>query len=210
MPAKAGIQGRALRRMRSPMLLGAALALSGCTDWAMYDLDYFWDHIPVLATMRTSVAYDPYEMPRLPAEGTIPVGNPMGDVPPSFTQPQLDSAAATLTNPYAGSAPSEVLVRGEVMYTRNCAVCHGPDGMGQGSIVGPGRFPQPPPITGAATAARSDGYIYGVITVGRGLMPAYGGRLTHEDRWAVVNYVRQLAIADAGVTAPAPADTVIP
>ena len=38
----------------------------------------------------------------------------------------------------------------------------------------------------------SDGYIYGMIRVGRGLMPAYGYRVTHFDRWHIVNYVRQL------------------
>ena len=32
---------------------------------------------------------------------------------------------------------------------------------------------------------------------GRGLMPEYGSRITHFDRWRVVNYVRQLQ-AQAG------------
>jgi prenyltransferase beta subunit len=31
-----------------------------------------------------------------------------------------------------------------------------------------------------------------MIRVGRGLMPSYGARITHFDRWHVVNYVRQL------------------
>ena len=41
-------------------------------------------------------------------------------------------------------------------------------------------------------AAYSDQYIYAMIRVGRGLMPEYGSRITHFDRWHVVNYVRQL------------------
>jgi hypothetical protein len=28
--------------------------------------------------------------------------------------------------------------------------------------------------------------------VGRGLMPEYGSRISHFDRWNVINYVRQL------------------
>ena len=31
-----------------------------------------------------------------------------------------------------------------------------------------------------------------MIRVGRGLMPEYGSRITHFDRWSIVNYVREL------------------
>ena len=37
-----------------------------------------------------------------------------------------------------------------------------------------------------------DGYYYDVISVGYGLMPAYAEKLTPEQRWAVVAYVRAL------------------
>jgi len=40
--------------------------------------------------------------------------------------------------------------------------------------------------------ARSDGYLYGMIRVGRALMPAYGHQISHYDRWHIVNYVRQM------------------
>jgi mono/diheme cytochrome c family protein len=77
--------------------------------------------------------------------------------------------------------------------------------------VGPGKFPTAPAINGAATAARSDGYIYGVIVVGRGLMPAYGEKVTHADRWAVVTYLRQLqAQGGAAAAVPAAPTTVNP
>jgi hypothetical protein len=36
-----------------------------------------------------------------------------------------------------------------------------------------------------------------MIRVGRGLMPEYGSRISHFDRWAVVNHVRRLQ-AQAG------------
>ena len=46
--------------------------------------------------------------------------------------------------------------------------------------------------------AYSDGYLYSIIRYGRGLMPRYGDKVyRHEDRWAVVNYVRQLQRAGA-------------
>jgi mono/diheme cytochrome c family protein len=171
--------------------LGVA-GLSGCTDWAGYDLDYFWGNIPALATLRGSVAYDPYELPRLPAEHTIPVETPIGEVPAPFTQASLDSVAVTLSNPYAPTPDEVVLARGQKVYINQCYACHGPQGAGDGPVVGPGKYPFAPAINGPTTAARSDGYLYGIIAVGRGLMPPYGERIAHLDRWAVVSYLRVL------------------
>jgi mono/diheme cytochrome c family protein len=72
-------------------------------------------------------------------------------------------------------------------------VCHGPQGQGDGTIVGQDRYPAlAPNLTLPASVARTDGYIYAIIRVGRGIMPAYGPRTSHLERWAIVNYVRQL------------------
>jgi mono/diheme cytochrome c family protein len=133
--------------------------------------------------------------------------------------------AAGLVNPLRGNA--EAVARGQLMFDRACSVCHGPAGAGDGQVVKKAvgrdgkeyaRFPYAPAINGAATAGRSDGYIYGVIAVGRGMMPSYGERLTHADRWAVVEYVRELQrrggagpnaavgpVGGAAAPAPAPA-----
>lgn len=194
-----------MRASRALVATAGLLALGGCTDWAGYDLDYFWNAIPALSTMRTSVAFDPYDMPRLPAPNSVPISTPNGDVPPAFAPAQLDSAAATLSNPFAGSADPAVLARGQAVYANQCVACHGPLGAGDGPVVGPGKYPFAPPINGAATAARSDGYIYAVIAGGRGLMPPYGEKITHADRWATVSYVRQIQGQSGGVAAaPAP------
>ena len=186
---------------------GAAfVVLTGCTDWAMYDVDVAQGKVPQLATMRESVRPDPYEYLRETVPGTVPVISPQGDVPPHFTQAELDAVAATLQNPVRGD--ERALARGQVMYERACSVCHGPAGAGDGQVVKQvtgadgkqyGRFPYAPALNGGAAVGRSDGYIYGVIAVGRGMMPAYGERLNHADRWAVVEYVRDLqARAGAG------------
>lgn len=194
------------RKARALTVVGAlAVVGTGCTDWAGYDLDYFWDTIPALSTMRSSVTFDPYDMPRLPAPNSVPNATGNGDVPGPFAQTQLDSAAATLTNPFAGSANPAVLARGQAVYGNQCFACHGPTGAGNGPVVGPGKFPMAPALNGAATAGRSDGYLYGVIVVGRGLMPAYGERITHNDRWAVVSYLRELQRQGGAPATPPPA-----
>jgi mono/diheme cytochrome c family protein len=180
---------RNVRKAFGLLALGS-LSLSACTDAAGYDLDVLFGYIPILSTMRGTVSYQPHTMPRLPAPGSVPAISPLGEVLPPFTQAQLDSVGAVLTNPLP--ATPEVLARGQVMYERQCSVCHGVAGDGAGSVIGPGRFPHATAVRDAATAARSDGYLYAVTRVGRGLMPAYGERISHEDRWAIVHYMRQL------------------
>ena len=175
---------------RALALLGV-VGLSGCTDWALYDLDRFWGTIPWLSTLRTSVAYDWYEAPRLPPPGAIPLASPIGEVLPPFTPLQLDSVAATLTNPL--QLTPAVLARGQVVYAQHCVACHNTQGQGNGPVTGPGKYPFAPAINGAqGTVARPEPYVYAITRVGRGLMPAYGERITHLDRWAVAMYVRDL------------------
>jgi len=199
----------------------ACTVLPACTDWAGYDLDVASGKVPQLANMRRSVIPDPYAMPRLPAPHTIPSSSPMGDLPAHFASTALDSVAPTLANPYAGGAPPAVLARGAVVFNNNCMVCHGPQGAGNGPVVQPataggksfGRFPGAPAIAGPLTAGRSDGYIYAVIAAGRGLMPPYGERVTHPDRWAVVEYLRTLQAAAGNAprrAGAAPAPTTAP
>ena len=62
--------GHAPRRALGAVAL--ALALTGCTDWAGYDLDYILGSTPILSTMRTAVSFEAQEMPLLPAPGAVP------------------------------------------------------------------------------------------------------------------------------------------
>lgn len=204
-----------LRRARGAgIVLLASGLMSACTDAAGYDLDYILSLAPFIATMRTSVAYEPQSMPRMPAEGTVPVISPAGDATAPFTQFQLDSVGVALANPVPVSA--EVIARGAVVYQNQCFVCHGAQGEGDGPVIGMGRFPMGPPVNNAVAAARSDGYLYGVIRVGRGLMPAYGERISHNDRWAVVHFLRELQqragtiVEPVGMPAPVDAPVATP
>lgn len=194
-------------RVRRTLLALAVTPLlaAGCTDWAGYDLDYLIGRTPVLSTMRSSVGFDPYDMPRLPPEHSLPVAGELGSAPVPFSMLQLDSVAATLTNPYADGAPAEVLARGEAVYGNQCAVCHGPAGAGDGSVIGPGKVMYILPVNAGTAVGRSDGYLYSIMVVGRGLMPAYAEKVSHADRWAVVEYIRELQRANGAVAAAPPA-----
>lgn len=167
-------------------------------------------------SMRDQPSFDPYENPRLPAEGAVSFssGNypadresvvlgapePRGYDVPDFTQAETSNPAnellASLENPVPADQAS--LARGEELYARYCAVCHGPAGLGAEAYILE-KWPALAAYNLALdpVAGYPDGYIYGMIRVGRGLMPAYGHQITHFDRWNIVNYVRQLQAAAA-------------
>jgi mono/diheme cytochrome c family protein len=176
---------------RTAAVLSLLAVIPACTDWAGYDLDRASGKVPAFSTMRNDVSPDPYQMVREPVPGTVPALHPLGDVPDRYTQAQLDSIAPLLANPLQPTP--QVLARGKRVYETNCSVCHGTRGEGNGPVVNAqNKFPFAPALNAAATQARSDGYIYAVVDVGRNFMPPYGARITHADRWAVVTYVRQL------------------
>ena len=194
-------------RLRGRVVLGLGLAL--LASGACVPLDDFMGDV-FGRSMRDQRSFDPYENTLLPPEGTVPmaagnypaghfdtnVGQPEGssDVPPPFTQLDMNNrpeVVDSLTNPVPATAES--LARGEQLYERVCIVCHGPDGAGTTAYI----FEVHPylatyPLTAETTVARSDGYLYGMIRVGRALMPAYGHQISHYDRWHIVNYVRQM------------------
>ena len=140
---------------------------------------------------------DPWETPN----DSIPFrGNPQGSVPiygsmaPGFIydrlpMPQSVAAMANLVNPIPADSVS--VHRGRIQYQINCSVCHGPLGMGNGTAV---KYGLPGIGIGAGTNAANtltDGYIFGMIRNGRGLMPSYN-RIEEPDRWDIVNYLRSI------------------
>lgn len=96
--------------------------------------------------------------------------------------------ARKLKNPYPSSA--EALRVGTEVYTEHCRSCHGPLGDGKGEkaaklSIAPGDF------TDRAKMDRlSDGELYWQISKGRHPMPAFANKLSEQQRWQVVDYIR--------------------
>lgn len=197
-------------RVRATVVLALAALLAACTP-----LDDFLASFPLFGrSMRSQPSFDPYENPRPAATGAVPFASPNygvrgsvalgqpegGEEPPPFTQGELESVAAALANPVGATEAS--LARGKVLFERFCAPCHGPDGRGATGYIIPAGFP-PFPLISDRVRGFSDGYLYGIIRVGRNFMPAYGSMVSHWDRWHIVNYVRKLQ-RDAAAAAGAP------
>jgi putative copper resistance protein D len=90
------------------------------------------------------------------------------------------------TQPYA--APS--VARGAPLYAQNCAVCHGAAGRGDGPLAG--KLPiRPADLTEPHLFAHKVGEMFWWISYGRdnGVMPAFAGKLTADQRWDVINFV---------------------
>ena len=198
----------AVSRSARTAWVGALLIASGaCTpvtslEW-LDDFSAYWFG----RHMRDSRSFDPYENTIAPPENSVPfasgnntpgpgrlnTGQPeRGLMPAPFTQADLlGPVVQNLPNPVPADQAS--LERGEVLFNRICAVCHGPAGVGADANIIE-KFPLliGYNLSGPVVAEFSDGYIYGIMRVGRGLMPPYGHQISHFDRWNIVNYVRVL------------------
>ncbi len=100
--------------------------------------------------------------------------------------------AKFLNNPELPDAESIAI--GEGLFQENCVPCHGPKGRGDGPIA-PTLNPPPADYGAGHTDTHPDGDIYYWIREGveQTAMPAFGDKLTIEETWHLVNYVRRLS-----------------
>jgi high-affinity iron transporter len=107
--------------------------------------------------------------------------------------------------------PTEPLdiARGKALYTQNCASCHGDSGLGDGPAAKVSPIPVPPIGSAADAADLTPTLAYNVVTVGVSgtPMPEFGGKLSPQDRWNIINYIYELRGQKMELPA-APADAV--
>ncbi|NMB55165.1 MAG: c-type cytochrome [Leptolinea sp.] len=85
---------------------------------------------------------------------------------------------------------------GKIVYTTNCAPCHGMSGMGDGERVGNLSVPPPPLGTGSYNRKSSPVIWFQTITQGKidRLMPGFSSTLSDRQRWDVVAYLLSLGL----------------
>jgi mono/diheme cytochrome c family protein len=93
-------------------------------------------------------------------------------------------------NPVAVNESS--LAAGQKIYLKRCVACHGKTGNGDGPDAADLGI-HPAKLSDPVIRAETDGELFWKITVGKKPMPNYGTRLSHTDRWNVINYLRTLA-----------------
>ncbi len=123
---------------------------------------------------------------------SVPVGGRDAYPPPKdvieLVHARLD-AGRTLVNPMPKSPES--LARGREMYELHCQVCHGEQGRGDGP-VGQKFVPQPMELNMDYVQLQPDGQLFYTISHGSIAMPFYRQAMAAEDRWHLVNYVKEV------------------
>lgn len=103
------------------------------------------------------------------------------------------------------STDAQTLQTGQSIYDTYCAACHGENGVG--TVLGAADFTD---LRFIAERAPRDFYL--TITQGKGSMPAWQGRLSQDERWAVIDYLLTFSyepdlLEEPGAAAPTQVDT---
>ena len=98
---------------------------------------------------------------------------------------------AAIKNPLQPT--DENIQLGKSLFESQCAMCHGVNGDGKGDLAQQEKWDVPDYKKSARLKESSDGAIFAMITKGKGVMPDQEGRLTDDQKWKLVIYVRQLA-----------------
>ena len=178
--------------MSRALLMFGVLILAGCES-RMQDM---YDQ-PRYKPLAASPMFADGGASRPPVEATQPhasgnfAGSSSGRIG-SEDAARWERDLRATANPYP--ATIERLRYGRERYEIYCAPCHSPLGDGDGLIVREG-FPAPPTLHSDRLRAAPDRHLFDVMSNGYGLMYPYADRLTPDDRWAVVAYIRALQLS---------------
>jgi len=104
------------------------------------------------------------------------------------------AGAAKMKNPVATNAAS--VTAGQQVYQKQCRMCHGAAGAAETPMA---KKMSASDLTDATwTYGSSDGEIFAIIQDGAGAgskMTAFKGKVSDQDTWHLVNYIRSLAAA---------------
>jgi hypothetical protein len=209
------------------LALIAVISLAGFrgTHSAKPPIEIFVDMVrnPRYDPQHESDFYADTRAARAPVPGTVPLGynlpgaflstgannNKLDQEPAAFSNGTDYYNTGRIGDMYGDGIPlkvnRELLERGQERFNINCAVCHGPVGMGNGittqyGLVGVANFHD------SRIRTMPDGQIFNTITLGKNTMGAYGSNVSVEDRWAIISYIRALEKSDGATINDVPAD----
>lgn len=126
---------------------------------------------------------------------SVPVN---GNVPYYYKdtpEERLRATAEIIANPFPITAKG--LEKGKELYNIYCGICHGEKADGQGYLVSESnpnaKYPaQPANFLDSAFVNSNNGRFYHAIMYGLNTMGAYADKLSYEERWQVIHYIRSL------------------
>ena len=189
--------------MRAAALVPIALllALAGC-ERAMHNMY----RQPRYDRYESSPLFPNGRSERPPPPGSVPMA--MGDLAATSSSRRGGQELRARAAAEAAAAPPPItaalLRRGQERFDIECLPCHSPAGDGDGPVVRRG-FPHPPSFHQPRLRSAPDRHFYDVITNGYGVMYSYADRVTPQDRWAIVAYIRALQLSQDAPVAQVPA-----
>jgi len=178
-------------------------------------------HLPVKGTVPrgyAGVAQYTNPLDRMKAEEQIRGRNAVNAVPISMNghvpyyyqdteEERTRAIAEIINNPYPISAVG--LEKGKELYNVFCGICHGEKGDGLGYLVREAD-PSNGDAGGVYPAApanfllddlinSSNGRYYHSIMYGKNVMGGYADKMSYEERWQVIHYIRSLQAAEKKV-----------
>lgn len=110
---------------------------------------------------------------------------------------RIDGASGPIAGIPDNPVPADQisLDRGRQLFNRNCALCHGETGRGDGPITQfwDAQMRKPADLTEARMKTMSDGTVYITISNGFGTMPPLRENLDVRERWDIANYIKTLS-----------------
>ena len=110
--------------------------------------------------------------------------------------------AEIIDNPFPITADG--LARGKELYNIFCGVCHGEKANGLGYLYDADQNPNakylaaPANLINEEFTAASNGRFYHAIMYGKNVMGGYSDKISYEERWQVIHYIRSLQAKEAG------------
>ena len=168
------------------VMLVTCLGLSGCTG---RDILAMRSHPAQPEATAVTAPAAPLKGPALAATTDYPKNE-------NAPRPEPPAAFASLKNPL--QATPDNIAKGKAIFDANCAICHGPAGLGNGGAAA-SLNPKPVDFTTPIHSQLPDGYWFWRLAKGgtvppfsaaSSAMPPWETSLSTEQRWLVILYER--------------------
>lgn len=121
-----------------------------------------------------------------------------GHAPFYYQNTEADRYAAErdmVNNPFP--ITKEGLDRAKPLYDIYCGICHGKDGKGEGDLIKTEKYPAAPKnLIADDMIAAGNGRYYFAMMYGKNVMGGYSDKLSYEERWQVIHYIRSMQAAE--------------
>jgi mono/diheme cytochrome c family protein len=150
-----------------------------------------------MAAMKVLNGEDAINSISVPVNGSVPYYYEDSD------EERERATAEIIDNPYPITDAG--LEKAKDLYNIYCGICHGEKGNGVGYLVSEDNpnakyIAQPANFLTDEFVAASNGRYYHAIMHGKNVMGAYADKLSYEERWQVIHYIRALQAKDRKLT----------